>query len=128
MKQELLLFKALLSLSVFRRYASIVQPLVQNQRELFLIFEALTSFFDKYERDCASVQELETYFLSLNINLSEVDKEYYHALFTNISKASVAPEVVESLLDALLRKGKLVELAVAAYEASDGRQDVEVVT
>lgn len=87
----------------------------------------MASYFGKYERDIPSVEELHTYFLSLNVSMADVHKEFYGELFSTLSQATASEEVVLGLLDALRRKQRLVNLAVAAYEASEGRKEFKEV-
>lgn len=86
------------------------------------VYKAMESYFVKYDRDIPSVEDLHTHFLSLHVDMDHGHKEFYAALFQTLSEATASEEVVLGLLDALRRKQRLVNLAVAAYESSEGRK------
>jgi KaiC/GvpD/RAD55 family RecA-like ATPase len=90
---------------------------------LTLIFEGLSSFFAKHGRD-TNVTELEVYFLSLHPGLTDVEKETFHAVFSNIENLEVSEEVCGEYVGALQQRQALVDLAVSAYEASEGRREI----
>lgn len=81
----------------------------------------------KYRRDC-TLDELETFFLSQHPAMDQSGRDLYHAIFTNLSSNEVESNVVGELLSSLQRRQRLVDLAVAAYEASEGRKEIRFVT
>lgn len=95
--------------------------------ELKNIYSALGQFMAKYGRD-TNVDELEVFFLSVNPGMDDKGKAHYHAIFENLKTIAVEDSVVRDLLDSLAQRQRLVALAVAAYEASEGRNDVQNVT
>lgn len=81
----------------------------------------------KYRRDC-TIDELETFFLSLHPGMDKSGRDIFNAIFGNLKSVEIEERVVTDLLTALSRRQKLVELAVAAYEASEGRKEIQSVT
>ena len=99
---------------------------IKENKELWFILEALSSFMHQYERNTDALEQ-ETYFWSLHPKLSSTDRELYHAIFSNIAEATVSDEVIKDLLQSFLRRSALINFAVSAYEASDGRAEVKQV-
>lgn len=81
----------------------------------------------KYHRD-VSLEELETYFVSVHPGMDKSSRDLYHAIFTNLGSIEVEEAVVLDLLQSLSRRQKLTQLAVAAYEASEGRKTLKEVS
>ncbi len=104
-----------------------MEPLVQDQQDLRLIIEALSSFFLRYKRS-TTVEELASYFLTLHPGLNKDQRDFYGIIFSNIDESSVSEEVIEELLQTFQKRQALVALAVSAYEASEGRKEVREVT
>lgn len=78
----------------------------------------------KFKRD-TNVEELEVYFLSLHPGMDKKGKEVYHAIFENVENSSAEGLVVEEMLNALARRSNLLQLAIQAYEAAEGKQSSE---
>lgn len=115
-------------LEAFDRFGAVVEKYILDVKELLLIYNSLVSFMGKFRRD-TNPAELSVYFTSLHSNMSAKDREVFDAFFTLLAEqADVEQSVVQELLDALLRKQKLVDLAVASYEASEGRRPQEEVS
>lgn len=116
-----------MSVEAFDRFGPVVKPFLSELKELALMYASLESFMGKYRRATSPV-ELETYFISLHPNMSSADRDAYHAIFTYLAEhEDCKQEVVVDLLQALERKAKLLSLAVASYEASEGRVSLEAV-
>jgi hypothetical protein len=113
--------KCLLSVEAFKRYP--VERYMREPAELKLVYEALCAFMAKHGRD-TTAEELEVYFLSLHPGITDKEKELYHAVFSNIKDSTTSAEVVADLLRSLDQRQKLTSLAIAAYEASEGRGKV----
>jgi hypothetical protein len=96
---------------------------MREPAELKLVYEALCAFMAKHGRD-TTAEELEVYFLSLHPGITDKEKELYHAVFSNIKDSTTSAEVVADLLRSLDQRQKLTSLAIAAYEASEGRGKV----
>lgn len=99
---------------------------MREERELSEIYRALDSFMAKYHRD-VSLEELETYFISVHPGMDKSSRNLYNAIFTNLASINIEEAVVVDLLQSLSRRQRLTELAVAAYEASEGRKDIRAV-
>lgn len=110
----------MLSAEAFRRYPA--EKYFREPPELRLVYEALAQFMAKHGRD-TNPEELEVFFLSLHPAMEPVKKEFYHAIFENLQATDVSSAVVEDLLGALSRRDGLLQLAVSAYEAAEGRGD-----
>ena len=91
------------------------------------LVNALKGFMTKHARD-TNPEELEVYLNSLYPNLSKDKREFYHAIATNIAESEVSTDVVESLFHTLEQRLRLTQLAVAAYEAAEGRGDASEVS
>ncbi len=99
---------------------------MRDPAELREIYEALCSFMAKHGRD-TTPEELEVYFLSLHPGITDKEKELYHAIFANIKESKVEGDLVGNLLTSLQTKQRLTDLAVAAYEAAGGREEIGTV-
>jgi hypothetical protein len=121
------LIKLLVSKDLYDKYNAIVFKTLRDSSELLLIFEALTSLMSKHARD-TNLSELEVYFHALHPGLTELEKDTFGAIFANIESLKVSKEVIEELLHSLQQRQALVDLAVASYEASEGRQELSRVT
>lgn len=80
----------------------------------------------KYARD-TNPDEFLVYFLAQNPTLSKDRKDYYSAVCSNLSNIVVEEQVVAELLQSVAQREALTKLAVAAYEASEGRGSLEAV-
>lgn len=76
----------------------------------------------KYARD-TTPEELETFLRAQNPSLDGPKKEFYHVVITNCAECTVSEDVVQSLVEGLQKREALTKLALAAYEASEGRGD-----
>jgi hypothetical protein len=113
--------KYLLSVEAFKKHP--VERYMREPAELKLVYDALCAFMVKHGRD-TSAEELEVFFLSLHPGLTDKEKELYHVVFSNIASTEVKADVVEGLIQSLERRQSLLNLAVSAYEAAEGRKDV----
>ena len=113
----------------YNKYNNIIynNSSIKENKELWFILEALSSFMHQYSRDTNALEQ-ETYFWSLHSKLSSTDRELYHAIFSNIAESVCSDDVIGSLLDSFIKRSRLVQLAVAAYESSEGRTDISEVT
>jgi hypothetical protein len=96
---------------------------MQEPAELQRIYVALSGFMAKHGRD-TTVDELEVFFHAQHPGLTKKDKETYHAIFENIGQSTVEGDVARDLLNSLQARKTLTDLAVAAYEAAEGRGEI----
>ena len=107
-------------------YFPILSKYTSDNQELRPLVEALGAFMGRYARD-TTPEELETFLRAQNPSYGPKEKELYHALTENIAKCEVTEEVVSLLVQSLYKRETYKKLAVAAYEASEGRNDPETV-
>lgn len=113
------LVKVLLNHTAYNKYAEYVKDLVQENKELTLLFNYLDKLHSKYERDI-SINE---YALFVLVNCNEKDKPVLSELIKTIQEVDTESIVLDDILNEIIQRKKAYDVAIAALEVSEGRKE-----
>lgn len=118
------LIKILLNYSLFNKYAEHVEHLYQDNKELLTLFRAVCRLHEKYpDRDI----DLAEFSLSVLINCPDKDKEVLSELLKQLADVDLSSIVLDDLLNEVVKRHMAYELALAALDVSEGKQDFETI-
>jgi hypothetical protein len=117
---ELQVLQALLNKDTWIAYRKYVDK-KQLTKELSTLLDILDTHFSKRD-DSLTVPEFEI----ICETSGKIDKTH-RAVLETLGSCHVRPELVEDLLKAYKRKSVLSQLALASYDASEGRKDIATV-
>lgn len=119
---ELSLLKLLLQKS--NHNEAIAQGLQQNDfpKELQVFYSCINNFYANNDVNL-TVSDLS----NLVFSTSNKDKDFNEQVLVNLDKLDCSEGTSKTLLASILRKKKLKELSLLAYEAYEGKKDVQAV-
>lgn len=118
---ELAICRYLLSWSAFQRYQRYVK-IPKEFKETTSLWHSLQALHKTYPDTDKSVDELEAMLYSSYPNLRQPEREAFANLFTQLRSLEVRPEILSELLSEVSRRGLAREVAMAAFEVSEGRR------
>ena len=123
---ELAILKLFFKYELYAKYYKAIDlaHIRNTYKELYLLFQALSSFMEKNKRD-TTCEELQVYFLTV---YPKEKREVYESLFDMLTKSNVLENSVFDLVKSLSRRQACQALAVAAFEASEKSSDLAKVT
>jgi len=114
----LYLIKLLLNYEIYNKYNTIVLDLINNNKELYILYKYITILITTYKRDI-TYEELTIYVLT---HIPEKDKEVFKGILESLNNQSTDSLIIDDLLLDLTQKSKAYELARLAVEVSEGRK------
>lgn len=96
------------------------------QPQLYELYACLLEWFNKHPEGNPSLSDLEVWFWATHSQSPQ--KEIYVDLFKTLSETNVSDATLNSVLQALIRKQNLQELAMAALDAVDEGAPLDRVT
>jgi len=119
---ELIIIKLILIYNIYIKYNDII-ALNLSSKELKNIFATICSLHDSFKKDL-TIDDVELAFKS---GLDMDDKKYapYQALFSELRKIEVSPEIAESALESFKERGWLSTIAMTSLEALEGRKTAQ---
>lgn len=117
---ELQVLKALLTKDTWINYRKYVVK-KQLTRELSTLLEILDTYHSQNEGDLTPDE-----FVVVAETSGKIDKTH-RAVLETMESCQVRPELIESLLKSYKQKSVLSQLALASYDASEGKKGIEVV-
>lgn len=121
MLPELAICRYLLSPVSYKKYSRFVR-IPKEYREVAQIWYALQSLHSKYPEVVHSVDDLEAMVVASYPQQKPVEREAFVALFKQLRSLEVKDEVLRELLGSVAERARAREIAIAAYEASEGKR------
>lgn len=125
MLPELSVVRYLLSFERFQKYSMYVS-IPEDMRELVKVWHSLQLLHKKYPDSDKTLSELWTMVLTCYPQLRDVEKDAIADLFLQLEKVEVRDEVLQDLLSGLSKRSKAREIALAAFEVSEGRKTADI--
>ena len=117
----LYLLKLLLTHDIYLKYNEIIYTLIKDNIELSKLYRYIQKLQTTYNKDI-SIEELSFYILT---NCTEKDKEFYSILLQKLMEEDSSNIIFEETFRDITRKHYAYELAVLAFEVSEGKKDYE---
>jgi hypothetical protein len=119
---ELLILKLFFKYELYQKYFKAIDlaHIRTTYKELYLLYQALSSFMGKHKRD-TTCEELQVYFLTV---YPAEKREVYNVLFDSITISQASEEIIGDLVQKIAQRKLLQNLAVKAFEASEGHVDM----
>lgn len=117
----LYLLKLLLTHDIYLKYNEIIYTLIKDNIELSKLYRYIQKLQTTYKKDI-SIEELSFYILT---NCTEKDKEFYSILLQKLMEEDSSNIIFEETFKDITRKHHAYELAVLAFEVSEGKKDYE---
>ena len=117
----LYLLKLLLTHDIYLKYNEIIYTLIKDNIELSKLYRYIQKLQTTYNKDI-SIEELSFYILT---NCTEKDKEFYSILLQKLMEEDSSNIIFEETFKDITRKHHAYELAVLAFEVSEGKKDYE---
>lgn len=117
----LYLLKLLLTHDIYLKYNEIIYTLIKDNIELSKLYRYIQKLQTTYNKDI-SIEELSFYILT---NCTEKDKEFYSILLQKLNEEDPSNIVFEETFKDITRKHNAYELAVLAFEVSEGKKDYD---
>ena len=117
----LYLLKLLLTHDIYLKYNEIIYTLIKDNIELSKLYKYIQKLQTTYNKDI-SIEELSFYILT---NCTEKDKEFYSILLQKLMEEDSSNIIFEETFKDITRKHHAYELAVLAFEVSEGKKDYE---
>ena len=114
----LYLIKLLCNYEIYNKYSNIILDLINNNKELYILYKYITTLITTYKRDI-TYEELVIYVLT---HIPEKDKEVFKTLLESIQNQSSDSVIIDDLLLDLTNKQKAYEIARLALDVSEGRK------
>lgn len=120
--------KLLLDKDRYSCYNNILSSIYNKDNNIYLynIYKALEALHSKSESN-VSVEDLHIEFVKQHPHISMKERALYDDAFKAIQSSEASKEQVQSLLDGVVQKSRLQNLALAAYEAANSGRDVNKV-
>lgn len=117
----LYLLKLLLTHDIYLKYNEIIYTLIKDNIELSKLYRYIQKLQTTYNKDI-SIEELSFYILT---NCTEKDKEFYSILLQKLMEEDSSNIIFEETFKDITRKHNAYQLAVLAFEVSEGKKDYE---
>ena len=121
MSNILPILKCMLKHTIFVKYGLHIKELVKDNKEFTILYNFLTSIHTKYERD-VSITEFSLYVL---VNCMEKDRDNLKQILTDLGSCESDSDVLEDMINAVIKRQKAYDLAIAALEVSEGRKEFD---
>lgn len=121
---ELSLIKLLLSKDNYNEATSQGLTVKDFPKELHVFYSCLSNYYSSSDCDELTVGDLS----NLVFSTSNKDKDFNENILVQIDKLDVSETTSKTLLTSLLRRKKLKEISLKAYEAYEGRLELHEVT
>lgn len=109
--------------NLYIKYIKYININKYNYKELNLIYNTLSIFYNKYPKD-TSIDEFSAFFFIQYPRLKPEEIDAYRLIFDQASKAEVSEEIAETLLRQLAERSKALDIAQHALDVSEGRKDM----
>lgn len=117
----LYLLKLLLTHDIYLKYNEIIYTLIKDNIELSKLYRYIQKLQTTYNKDI-SIEELSFYILT---NCTEKDKEFFSLLLQKLNEEDIDNLVFEDTFNSITKQHNAYQLAVLAYEVSEGKKDYE---
>ena len=117
----LYLLKLLLTHDIYLKYNEIIYTLIKDNIELSKLYRYIQKLQTTYNKDI-SIEELSFYILT---NCTEKDKEFYSILLQKLMEEDSSNIIFKETFRDITRKHNAYQLAVLAFEVSEGKKDYE---
>ena len=112
---DVAILKAMLNRDLYSKYFPVLGKLTNKQKETNVLLSTISKYYDRYEHDNISVDELQVLFNHLNPQIQ--DKEMYLHIFNELNQINVdTPELLRDVLNTCVEKHIGTEMLVALNE------------
>ena len=118
---ELKLIKLLYNNIYYNKYNKYIKDILSNNKELLIIFNAISKLHEKYHRDLDHL-EVALYIL---VNCLDKDKDVLSDLLNQIKDLQIDNSSFEDILNTVVKRKHAYDLALLALEVSEGRKEYE---
>ena len=122
MLPELLIIKYLLKYNLYKQYKPYVK-IPPEYREVLKIWYSLERLQEKYPDRDKSLGDLGLMVQTCYPNLHDVEKQAIQKLLDKLDQTGDSDEILQNLLQTLVQRTRAREIALAAFEVSEGRAD-----
>lgn len=124
MLPELAIIRYLLAYDKYSKYSTYV-TIPEEMRELVKIWHSLQLLHKKYPESDKTLAELWTMILCCYPQLREIEKDAISNLFLQLEKVEVRDDLLQQLLSGNRNRSRARQLAMLAFDVSEGRRTVE---
>ncbi len=111
----------LYNIDIYNKYILYINKYNINNKELKYLVSLIPELYSSYpEKLGFSVDDLETFFKTKNLGLTEKQYASYQEIFSELRQTQVAPEIAQNLLEAFKKQQVLSTLSQKAWEAQEG--------
>lgn len=120
--------KLLLDKDRYSCYNNILSSIYNKDNNIYLynIYKALEALHSKSESN-VSVEDLHIEFVKQHPHISMKERALYDEAFKAVQSSEASSEQVQGLLDSIILKSNLQQLALSAYEAANSGRGIEKV-
>lgn len=124
MLPEISFLRLFMIFEIYQKYYSYIKVNKDIYRELYIIYNVLPIYFEKFPFD-STLDEFSSWFFIYYPRLKQEEIDAYQTIFAQAAKIEVSPEKAEDLLRTIADRNKAIEIARHALDVSEGRKDMQ---